>query len=224
MLEEYQQSVIADRVTLLRSFETGKEFSGLSFPCFEMKKIFRSKPVGYRASSPPAIPQALGNSANTTPTSTWAARLSTTGGNNTVFVSRQSRDLPPGAVLLNAAEQRIDAQLPSPSRMAWNSWHQKTKRVGMRYCRSFHLHPDSCDKDPDDCYSHGPLSEEEKFAFRHELRREKCYTGLQCRDPYCFYGHNCSCDGRQCKLPLEMHNVDIATIHVSSASTVGVGV
>ncbi|KAH8689595.1 hypothetical protein BGW36DRAFT_365364 [Talaromyces proteolyticus] len=210
VLEEYEQKVFANRVTLLRSFDTGKEFTGLKFPYIQMEKIFRTKPVSYH--EPPALRQTLEN-ANSATGSTWANLLSATGDTNGFSVSKKSKDLPSGSVLLNSAEQRIDTELPSRSQNAVNSWHQKTKKANMRYCRTFHLIPGSCDKNT--CYSHGPLSEEEKLVFRHELRLERCYNGLQCRDPNCYFGHNCSCTDKRCKLLPEMHNVDTSSIHVS---------
>lgn len=188
-------------------------------------EIFRTTPVTNGGSPPPLVLPLEKTAANTTNgSSTWAARASATGDSNDNngggggrVVSRKARDLPVGAILLNAAGQRVDAELSSQPHWAWQMWSLKTKKGNKRFCRAFHLNSDSCSKSCS--YTHEPLSEEEKTVFRHELRRERCYDGLKCRNPNCFYGHNCSCSlnrsSGRCNFFPEMHNVDTTSIVVS---------
>lgn len=147
----------------------------------------------------------MGSSPSVAPT-TWAAlaRDSKESG----MVSPPIKNTLGRTVLVNALNYRVDEQVPRPSQSAMISWNHKIKRVGMRYCRSFHFH-NNCQGD---CvFSHAPLSDQEKLVFRADLRREPCHTGLECRDPHCYYGHSCSCKSPNCKFPPEMHGVDSLT-------------
>jgi hypothetical protein len=213
VLEKYEKNAVAERVTLLHSFDTGREFGSLKFQSTKMETIFRTEHVGHLKSPALAMRQTLTQeNVYVTTDSTWAARLGAAGGTNGVAVSRKIKDLPPGAVLLNAAGQRVDAELPQPPPEALNIWNHKIKKAKMRYCRMHHLHPRGC---KGGCgYSHGPLSEEEKLVFRHDLRLERCHVGVECHDAKCFYGHNCSCGKQPCNFFPEMHNVDVTTVHV----------
>lgn len=213
MLEDYDQSVLASRVTLLQPFDLGREFTTLKLPCMQMKGIFRTQRVANHQSPSPTRRQLSEQSAKVAKGLTWATHLTVDGDTNSVNVSTKFEDLPSGAVFLNSANQRIDAKLREPHPKAVESWRHKTRKANMRYCRAYQLHRGGCDKD--NCYSHGPLSDEEKLVFRNELRLERCFTGVQCNDSDCFFGHNCSCTNQRCKLSLEMHNVDLTSIHVS---------
>lgn len=208
-----EKVAVPERVTLLHSFDMGREFGSLKFQSTKMETIFRTEHVGHQTSPAVAMRQTLRpENVYATTDSTWAARVGAAGGTNGVTVSRKIKDLPPGAILLNAAGQRVDAKLPQPPPEAWNSWDHKIKKAKMRYCRIYHLQPGGC---KGGCgYSHGPLSEEEILVLRHHLRHEPCNIGLPCRVATCFYGHNCSCGTQFCKFLPEMHNVDVTTVHV----------
>jgi hypothetical protein len=216
VLEKYEADAVTKHVTLLHSFDTAREFSSLNFLSIKMETIFRTSHV-VRYKSPPLLMRQIAQgreNVHVATNPTWAARLAATGGTNGVAVSRRFMDLPPGAVLLNAAGQRVDTELHKPPLEALNSWQHKIKKARMRYCRLHHLRPSGC---KGGCgYCHGLLSEEEILAFRHDLRLERCHAGLRCRDAKCFYGHNCSCEKHGCNFSREMHNVDVTTVHVLS--------
>ena len=210
MLEDYAgDSDVAERVTLLHSFDIGKEFNKLPFRSTKMDGIFRTASPESPKITASIRYQEVSRTENAhirTP-KTWAALARGYGGTDKVAVSADTNDSPVGLILVNAAGQRVDVKLPQPSRAALDSWDYKVKRAGLRYCRMYHLNG-SCQG----CiYSHGPLSDEEKLVYRKNLRGEHCHIGLGCRDLNCYYGHNCSCKKLNCKFPAEMHSVDVAT-------------
>ncbi|CAM1502320.1 Fc.00g043040.m01.CDS01 [Cosmosporella sp. VM-42] len=163
LLEDYTNDTsIVERVTLLRGFQVGREFGGLQFNQMQMN-VFRDRPV--RGGSPVGI--AAGQSLPETipdsnrPSSSWAAAVGTkTKGDAT------SCKVVKKVVRVNMAGQRIDEDLPEAPRQAVDSWHQKTKLAGMRYCRPYQLSGFCTGR----CgYSHGPLSEEEKVAVSRSI-------------------------------------------------------
>lgn len=203
LLEDYaNDDSVVERVTLLHGFSVGREFRQLGFKSMTMDGVFRDGPVpGERP--PTRQPQATPQPAPVSTTLTWA----TTVGSKADPGPREGDDAK-STVRVNKAGQRIDEGLREPPQRAQESWKHKTGRVGMRYCRSYHL-VGSC-LSPVCGYSHGPLSEDEKLVFRRQVRMEPCHTGLNCRDATCFYGHNCSCRKSKCKFSPEMHKVDVS--------------
>jgi hypothetical protein len=207
MLEDFaEDSAVVKRVTLLYSFNVGKEFRKLPFQS-TMMDVFRTSSPQTTASATASCyhepPKLKGPMA-------WA-RLGN-GQRAVVHGSQTEKILLPGRkVLVNALGQRVDEPLSQPSMAAMNGWNHKIKKANMRYCRSFHLNG-ACQGN---CgYSHGPLSDAEKLVFRLQLRRDACKEQLRCRDKDCYFGHNCSCKDSGCKLPKEIHGVDISTTEV----------
>ncbi|KAL4782585.1 hypothetical protein BJX76DRAFT_332340 [Aspergillus varians] len=179
VLEKYQDSDVADRVTLLLPFEPGKEFALLAgfHHNLRMETIFRNEPVTNRTSPPQThrplsaeVVQAKGSG------KPWVAARPVVSGKPT---STSSRGLPPsGTVYVNAAKQRVDMQLPPPPPESLSSWDHKVKNAKMKYCRRYHLHASGCNGG---CgYSHGPLTDGEILAYRHKLRLENCHAGGPC--------------------------------------------
>lgn len=196
LLEDYvHDDSVVDRVTLLHGFSVGREFRDLRFKCFKMESPFKVAPAQNVAPSPQLL-------ASVSTPSTWASTV----GSKADASSRKFRAA--NTVRMNPAGLRIDDHLRKPNQQALDSWNHKVGKVGMRYCRLYHLSGlcsnSSCR------YSHGPLSEEEKLVFRREVRMEVCHAGLQCRDVACLYGHNCSCSKTTCKFSPEMHKVDVS--------------
>ncbi len=178
-----------------------------------LETIFRSEPVVTRNSPPPAH-RALGaeevQGGGSPPRGNpWVTPHPTLARN---VVSRKSEDLPANSVYINAANQRLDSELPPKSAEAVRSWDHKVNTAKMRYCRRFHLQDNRCPGCRE--YSHGPLTPEEVLVYRHQLRREVCRAGPGCRDASCFYGHHCSCGSPSCKFPAAMRHVDVSSVSV----------
>lgn len=131
-------------------------------------------------------------------------------------VSRKPEDLPTNSVYVNAANQRLDSELPSTSAEAVLSWQHKVNTAKMRYCRKYYLQASECKRPC--AYSHGPLTPGEVLVYRHKIRQEVCKAGSRCRDASCFYGHHCSCARPSCKFPAAMHHVDVSSILVSQCA------
>ncbi|KAL4914636.1 hypothetical protein BDW62DRAFT_213286 [Aspergillus aurantiobrunneus] len=192
-LENHQQGDVAKKISLLYPFEIGGEFASLKFQSTKLEDVFRTEPVNQRQSPTPIQPALHISTPDTQATASlgWEARLGGTGFTAPGVTSRKIEDLPPGLVYVNEREQRLDAVYPRPSPEALVTWSHKVKNAKMRYCRKYYLQGGcggGCG------YSHGPLTEGEILAFRHDLQLEKCHAGVKCRDPRCFYGHHCSCD------------------------------
>lgn len=214
LLERHQNTPAADRVTLLHSFETGREFAGLiGFHSMRLETIFRSEPVVTRNSPPPAhrtlSAEEVKGGGSPPRGNPWVTPRPTLPRS---VVSRKPEDLPPNSVYINAANQRLDSELPSASAEAVRSWEHKVKIAKMRYCRKYHLQENRCTGGC--CYSHGPLTPGEVLVYRHKVRQEVCNDGPQCRDASCFYGHHCSCARPSCKFPATMHHVDLSSVSV----------
>jgi hypothetical protein len=145
---------------------------------------------------------------------TWAEKAGALGN---VAMQNQSpiikaKALPPGAILVNAEDQRVDAALAQPTPNGTNGWIRKTKTLRQKYCRAYHLQG-ACGMS--DCmYNHGSLTEEERLVYRLHLRGKPCNAGSACRDPRCVYGHTCPCKQNGCAFRAEMHGVDTSTAQV----------
>ncbi|KAF2499390.1 hypothetical protein BU16DRAFT_535752 [Lophium mytilinum] len=213
MLEKYAgDSIIAERVTLLHSFEIGREFHALNFQSTRMEDLFRAESVQSLGTVVSVGHQAVPREEERNGTATtWAALAKANGGTEKQGVSIKIKD--PQTVLVNAAGQRVDVRLGKPSQAAFDSWNHKVKVAGLKYCRPYQLWGGCKGK----CnYSHGPLSKEEKLVYRRLVRGEPCHVGSKCRDAKCYYGHNCSCQKQKCpnKFPVDMHRVDESTAEV----------
>lgn len=204
LLEDYvDDKEVFDRVTLLRSFRVGREVNELGLKSMTMNSVFRDRPVKVDDVSRPLVEQPAAPTASTALSTgvTWATAAGRSAENDSQGAA--------GAVYVNKQGQRVDKKLPEPAKKDLENWIHKTKKVNMRYCRSYHLNG-SCSGG---CgYSHGPLTDGEKLAYRRQLRLEVCHTGLQCRDSFCFYGHNCSCVKTNCKFSREMHKLYRCTV------------
>lgn len=178
-----------------------------------LETIFRSEPVVTRNSPPPAhrtlSAEEVKGGGSPPRGNPWVTPRPTLPRS---VVSRKPEDLPPNSVYINAANQRLDSELPSASAEAVRSWEHKVKIAKMRYCRKYHLQENRCTGGC--CYSHGPLTPGEVLVYRHKVRQEVCNDGPQCRDASCFYGHHCSCARPSCKFPATMHHVDLSSVSV----------
>lgn len=239
MLEKYVHNpAVVGKVTVVKSFQVGREFAGLPFPSTTLESVFRGRPIGLGtgpfATVKNAIPVASGVAAPNNSLSSLA-QLSASGQNTkrssppTTYASRAAgpqgslqsstsdpRPLPvfgprsKDIILVNADGHRIDMPLPPKSAAAADSFYRKTRTDGKRFCNMYHLYG-SCSGNCS--YLHDPLPAGEKLVMRHNLRAEKCHDRGNCRDPLCFYGHHCACSGlgKKCSFPLTMHGVDVTS-------------
>ncbi|KAL3490219.1 hypothetical protein BJX62DRAFT_207663 [Aspergillus germanicus] len=112
LLENPKNTAAANRVTLLRPFETGREFARLEgFHSMRLETIFRSEPVVTRNSPPPAH-RILSAEEGESRGSPWVTPRPAVPRD---VVSRKPEDLPANSVYINAANQRLDSKLPSMS-------------------------------------------------------------------------------------------------------------
>ncbi|KAF2810481.1 uncharacterized protein BDZ99DRAFT_313074 [Mytilinidion resinicola] len=212
-------SAVAERVTLLHSFDIGREFYTLSFQSTRMEDIFRAEYVqGFGAVASvghQAVPEEETNGTATT----WAALARVTESTDKKDLSTKIRDAQ--TVLVNAAGQRVDVKPAQPSKAALESWNHKVNVLRLRFCRPYHLLGGCNGK----CnYSHGPLTKDEKLVLRRYIRGEPCHVGPKCREAKCYYGHNCSCQKQKCQFSTEMHRVDESTAEVWTGKRRGCGV
>ncbi|RSM05275.1 hypothetical protein CDV31_009673 [Fusarium ambrosium] len=108
-------------------------------------------------------------------------------------------------ILRNKNGDRIDSHLPVYSPEEFNevkSW---------KLCNNFYLlgqclAPNKCIHDHDK-----QLTSDQMDVLRSIARGAPCRNGLKCDDPRCMNGHSCRyrvCVRKDCRFPLEMHNVD----------------
>jgi hypothetical protein len=229
MLEKcVHNSTIVQKVTLVKSFQTGGEFEGLPFHATTMDTVFRSNPLGHRPGSASGATnfesdelavQVNASPALSTPpvsrTITYASRAAASQ-KPAVSSTLNPRPLPvfgtldKNLILINEDGHRIDMLLPPKSATVFDAFQRKTHDGGKRFCNMYHLYgvcAGNCG------YLHDPLTAGEKLVMRHKLRAQKCHDRGECRDPLCFYGHHCSCPwmGKKCSFPLAMHGVDVGS-------------
>lgn len=201
------------RVTLLHSFSTGKEFAKLPFQSMRMDTVFRTAPLD-GLESPLAVVSRKRPRIDSTDFATrkpWAISAESNPPRSSSTVSEGTNHGTDRTIWVNAIGQRVDSRLPQPVQAAPEVWSRRANKIKQKYCRAYHIRGDcrgGC------TYLHGPLSDEEKLAFRKSLREKVCHTGLTCRDVDCYYGHNCTCDRDTCRFPREMHGVAVDSAEV----------
>ena len=218
MLEDYAlDSAVVGRVTLIHSSSVGKEFRELPFRSTEMSEVFRAVlPKASDGVVTAACRKRLWDvdDDDDTDTVTQAKRgrpKTTVSDGACSAARRRTQCWTDRTIWVNAAGQRVDSRLPEPSQTALGAWPQIAKATKLQFCRAHHMNG-NC---RGECgYSHRPLSDEQRLAFRRSLREQVCHVGLSCRDASCYYGHNCSCQRKKCKFSREMHGVDGATAEV----------
>ncbi|KAK4032531.1 hypothetical protein C8A01DRAFT_41030 [Parachaetomium inaequale] len=229
MLEKFVHSPeVVEKVTLVKSFQVGTEFSRLPFQSTSMEALFRDRPLTPRGASTSNAKDFLsaqvavtpnGTSGSPTnkssPPATYASRAAAPQA-VAILPTSTPRPLPvfgtidKDTILVNADGHRLDMPLPSKSGSVAERFNRRTYAGGLRYCNKYQL-SGTC---PGNCaFLHVPLKEEEKLVMRHKLRAEKCHDRGKCRDPLCYYGHHCACSGvgKKCNFPVVMHGVDVAS-------------
>jgi hypothetical protein len=220
---------VRKRITLLKSFKTGRQFDSLPFKSITFESLFRDQP--FPTAVQPLDTESAGNRSGTgavtetSPGASYAAMLSHTNnlsdklsGSNSVAVFGP---IGPGQIYVNARKQRVDAPLSKPSNGAWNSFDRKKtawKARGKRGPCNQHLLLNQCPLMAETCsFFHERLSGSEMLVQKTILRGQACEFGSRCRRPDCYYGHQCVCTNAICKFRKEvgdMHDIDMNTIHV----------
>lgn len=209
MLEQVHEPEILDRITLLKSFQTGHEFKRLPFACMEVNGPFRTQHI--RNAVPPPLAQTQTPHA-TAQFSNGDRRPGPATYASTASASSQSIlgcEKPSISTEFNDLGQRLDHNLPACDPKARTSYRKKLLS-GKRYCKS-HFLAGQCSFSPCD-FEHKGLSAEEVKVCRMDTREKPCNTGVYCENLSCFYGHHCprfDCTGESCRLsfPFDMHNV-----------------
>jgi hypothetical protein len=209
MLEQVHEPEVLQRITLLKSFQTGWEFKTLPFACMEINGPFRTQRI--RSAVPPPLHQTQASHATAhysngdehPEPATYASMAS--GGSQAILGGVRS----PVSTIFNHLSQRLDQDLPTCDPKASGSYREKLQS-GKRYCKS-HFLAGQCSFSP--CgFEHMGLSVEEVKVCRAEMREKPCKTGVYCKNLLCFYGHRCprvGCTGQSCRLKfsVDMHNV-----------------
>lgn len=206
----------------MKTYTTGREYSSLPFSARNVGSPFRTRPIDEVpvtaalarnptpaiAGKPPSTSQGTGS-----PTDAVFAQPAIQGPTGAVVVRPPKRGLPrwgeigDDEIVTNADGHRLDLPLPIKSEWAVASLEEKRNIYG-KPCMFYHLRS-RCDNDPCN-FSHETLSEGEKLALRHQVRGLPCRDTGDCRDPGCFFRHNCVCQNQRCKHP----HVDISTTSI----------
>lgn len=103
----------------------------------------------------------------------------------------------PRGIPINRAGQRIDRRLRSPTTQ---EQEQFDARVGYRkLCNEHHLR-NACYQYR--CkYDHDPIDDNMKNTLKNMARRIPCQTGMKCRRPDCYFGHQCPWGSDTCTNP-----------------------
>lgn len=209
MLEQIHEPEILNRITLLKSFQTGYEFKTLPFACMEVNGPFRTQHI--RSAVPPPLGQiqvshATARCSNGDEGAEPATYARMASGSPQAILDRVR---PSFSTTFNDLRQRLDQDLPMCDPEARGTYRKKLLS-GKRYCKS-HFLAGQCSFSP--CsFEHTGLSAEEVKVCRADMRERPCNTGAYCKNLSCFYGHHCpraDCTGQRCRLNFsaDMHSV-----------------
>ncbi|KAK1834233.1 hypothetical protein QBC39DRAFT_399304 [Podospora conica] len=241
MLEKYVRNVpVAEKVTLLKSFQTGSEYAALPFASTSMSSVFRTR----RLSMPPG---AINNLAVQYPPSltqaspkreTLLAPCSPPASPTTAPLAlATTKPTPPPTYATRAASSPPPPGLPRPVPLSTSladnvilvnaADHRIDATLPPKSAGAVErIHHKTTVAGKRYCnpfhlsgscgggcsYSHEPLSAAEKLVLRHRLRGEKCHERGRCRDPRCYYGHHCGCGAaKKCNFSVGMHGVDVGS-------------
>lgn len=209
-----------DRITLLKSFQTGRQYSDLPFKSVRLPSLFRTQ--AFSASVPLNVAHpAPGNSSTDGTRSTvlrlsYAARVGASDG-STVEPAPPSptNSTNRRVILVNEAGKRLDMSLKKPSQAAFTHFHGKKRDLeatGKRGpCNLYYL-AGGCPMLASDClFWHDGFDKGDISVMKWFMRFQPCDEGLRCRSARCFYGHACLGFCKPpCKFSSEMHGVERA--------------
>jgi hypothetical protein len=209
-----------DRITLLKSFQTGRQYGDLPFKSIHLPSLFRTQ--AFSASVPLHVAHpAPGNSSrdgtgSTGPGLSYAARAGASDG-STVEPAPPSptNSTNRRVILVNSAGERLERFLKKPSQAAFAHYYGKKRELeatGKRGPCNIHYLGGGCPMLASDCqFWHNGFDEADISVMKWFMRFQPCDEGLRCRSVWCFYGHVCfgGCKP-SCKFSSEMHVVERA--------------
>lgn len=116
-----------------------------------------------------------------------------------------------GFIPINAAGQRLDPTLRTPSNAEFSAYKLRT---GPKKLCSVHYLKGRCWAKKC-CYDHSPINDSLSLVLKHKLLENPCRFEGVCRDEGCIYGHVCArkgCAGQNdkgCKFSAATHGVDM---------------
>lgn len=211
---------LQDRITLLKSFQTGRQYGGLPFKSIHLPSLFRTQVLS------PSVPLHVahpvpGNSSSdgTRPTAqglSYAARAVASDG-STIEPAPPAPPSPPNRrdILVNAVGERLDRLPKRPSPAAFTNYYNKKREfeaTGKRGPCNSHYLLDGCPMPASKCqYWHVGFDKADVSVLKWFMRFQPCDEGLRCRNAWCIYGHACfGVCKPPCRFNSEMHNVERA--------------
>ena len=208
---------LGDRLTVLKSFQTGWQYGDLPFKSIRLPSLFRTQ--AFSASLPlHAAHPAPGNgpskgTASTSAALSYADRVGAPDGSivERVAPSPISSDSR-GVILVNGRDERLDRFLKKPPQTAFMNYYRKKEELestGKRGPCNYHFLGGGCHMLASECqFWHDGFGQADISVLEWFMRFQYCGQKLQCRSARCFYGHACVSCKPGCKLGSEMHNVD----------------
>lgn len=207
---------LRDRITLLKSFQTGRQYGDLPFKSIRLPSLFRTQ--AFSASAPlHAAHPGPGNGsrngiASTGPVLSYAARAGALDG-STVEPAPPSptNSINRSVILVNAKGERLDRFLKKPPQAAFTNFHGKKRELeatGKRGPCNLHYLGGGCPIPASNCqFWHDGFDKADVSVLKWFMRFQRCDEGLRCRSAWCFYGHACFVCKSPCKFSSEMHDV-----------------
>jgi len=200
---------MCDRVTLLKSFQTGREYGDLPFNSVHLPSLFRTHPL----STSTAKNHLKNGIATTSPGLSYAARVKLSNDNIIKGTTPSAANkIFPSVILVNAKGERLDTFLPKPSKATFTNFHRKKRELeanGKRGPCNLHFLCGLCPLSPSECqFWHGGFDKADISALKWFMRFQRCDKGLRCRSASCYYGHVCFACKPGCKFSSDMHQVD----------------
>lgn len=208
---------LQDRITLLKSFQTGRQYSDLPFKSIHLPSLFRtqalSASVPFHVAHLPSGNGSREGTGSTSPGLSYAARACASGASDGSTIEPAS---PPPTkrrnILVNAAGDRLDRVSKKPSQATFTNFHSKKRELeatGKRGPCNSHYLGSGCLMVPSKCqYWHDGFDKADVSVLKWFMRFQPCGEGLRCRYVWCFYGHACLGCKTPCKFSWEMHNVE----------------
>ncbi|KAL5379282.1 hypothetical protein DPSP01_008555 [Paraphaeosphaeria sporulosa] len=208
---------LRDRITLLKSFQTGRQYGDLPFKSIRLPSLFRTR--AFSASTPlhaaqPAPGNGLRNGITFTgPALSYAARAGASDGSTVEPtppspVNTNNRSV----ILVNAKGERLDRFLKKPPQAAFTNFHVKKRELeatGKRGPCNLHYLGSGCPMMASKCqFWHDGFDNADISLLKWFMRIQPCDEGLRCRSVWCFYGHSCNVCKPSCKFSSEMHGVE----------------
>lgn len=198
-----------DRITLLKSFQTGRQYGELPFKSIRLPSLFRSQPFLRSALES----DSSNGKSSIASVQSYAARASALDEHTTgpAFWA-PGNTAKSNPILVNAKGDRLDRFLPKPSKATVTIFHRKKRELeakGKRGACYDHYLGGGCPMPTSKCqFWHDGLDKADISVLKWFMRSQSCDKGLRCRSALCYYSHACFACKPPCKFGPEMHQVD----------------